>query len=104
MDRVSGNKQPEVEMFEPERISLSDSQRAELARMMEVAARNGAKHALREIGLHDETAAHDVREMRNLLAAWRTTRQEMWKTVIRVTTTAALGIIAAAVWIYSGNK
>ena len=99
-----GEIQPEVEMFEPERISLSDSQRAELARMMEVSARNGAKQALREIGLHDDSAAHDVREMRDLLAAWRTTRQEMWRTVIRLTTTAVLGVIAAAVWLYSGSK
>lgn len=98
-------------MFEPERISLSDSQRAELARMLEHAvklgskagAKEAAREALREIGLHDAQAAKDIQDMRDLLSAWRQTRKEMWHTIVRVATTAALGLIAAAVWVYSSK-
>ena len=46
----------------------------ELEAMLDRAAKRGATQALAAIGLHDENAAIDVREMRSLLEASRDTR------------------------------
>ena len=50
----------------------------ELEAMLDRAAKRGATQALAAIGLHDENAAVDVREMRSLLEAWRDTRKSIW--------------------------
>ena len=71
---------------------------AELEAMLDRAARRGAKEALAAIGLHDENAAIDVREMRNLLDAWRDTRKSIWNTSIKLLTVAILTFISGAVW------
>ena len=70
----------------------------ELEKMLDRAARKGAKEALRSIGLLDDSAQKDITEMRSLLEAWRDTRKSIWTTVIRITTTAVLVFIAGAVW------
>ena len=123
--------QPMVE-YRPELISLSDSQQVELDRLINVVAINAArvgahealnasiKETVREVAketvkevvkevlddmkLTDEDARRDWREMRDLLSAWRSTKQEMWRTIVKITTTAVLGVIAAAVWMYSGRS
>ena len=41
----------------------------QLEAMLDRAAKKGAAQALRELGLQDETAATDLREMRSLLDA-----------------------------------
>jgi len=76
----------------------------ELEDMLDRAARRGAKQALSSIGLHDETAAQDIVEMRNLLDAWRDTRRGIWSTIVKVTTLAIITFIAGAVWMQLGNK
>lgn len=65
-----------------------------LRAMIERAAEEGARRALERIGLHDETAAADVRDLRGLLDAWRDVNRTARQTVTRVLTTALLGIIA----------
>ena len=47
---------------------------AELEALIDRAAKRGADEALKRIGLHDEHAGDDVREVRGLLEAWRTAR------------------------------
>ena len=76
----------------------------ELESMLDRAAKRGATQALSSIGLHDETAAKDINEMRNLLDVWRDTRRGIWSTVVKVTTIAILTFIAGAVWMQLGNK
>jgi 2-iminoacetate synthase ThiH len=76
----------------------------ELESMLDRAAKRGAKQALSSIGLHDETAAKDINEMRDLLDVWRDTRRGIWSTVVKVTTIAILTFIAGAVWMQLGNK
>lgn len=63
-----------------------------------------AKRALASIGLTDENAASDIRELRGLLEAWRDTRKSIWSTVTRITTGAVLLFIAGAVWMQFGGK
>ena len=58
-----------------------------LAEMLELAAHDGARRALHELGLGDEDAPADVRELRSLLEVWRdfkkTVRRTAWKTATR---------------------
>ena len=68
----------------------------ELEDMLDRSAKRGAKLVLRELGLHDETAAVDIREIRSLLDTWRQTRQSVWNTFVKITTIAVFTFIAAA--------
>ena len=56
---------------------------ARLQEMLDKAAETGAKRALDHLGLHDEDAASDVKEMRNLLEAWRDVRRTAWHTFVQ---------------------
>ncbi len=66
--------------------------------MLDRAAKKGASQALREIGLQDEDAASDIKEMRGLLDAWRLTKRSVWATTVKMGTVAVLTFIATAVW------
>tara|TARA_R110001592_G_scaffold247417_1_gene509513 strand:- start:20 stop:265 length:246 start_codon:yes stop_codon:yes gene_type:complete len=57
-----------------------------------------AKRALESIGLTDENAARDIREMRSLLDAWRETRKSIWNTTVKIGTVTILTFIVGAVW------
>jgi 2-iminoacetate synthase ThiH len=67
--------------------------------MITRAAKRGAKEALESIGLHDENAGDDMKEMRNLLDAWRSTKRAVWSQVIKAVTMAVLGAIAAGAFL-----
>ena len=75
----------------------------EIEDMLDRSAKRGAKLVLRELGLQDETAAVDIREIRSLLETWRQTRQSIWNTFIKITTIAVFTFIAAAIWMKLGN-
>ena len=72
--------------------------KSELKILILEAAEKGSDRALARIGLHDENAVHDVKELRSLLEGWRETKSSIWKTIIRWVTMAVLGFIAFAVW------
>jgi len=71
----------------------------ELEAMIERAAKRGAKEALESIGLHDDSAGNDVRELRGLLDAWRGARKTVWRTITQAITMAMLGALAAGTFI-----
>jgi hypothetical protein len=75
----------------------------ELEEMLDRSAKRGAKLVLRELGLHDETAAVDIREIRGLLDTWRQTRLSIWNTFVKITTIAVFTFIGAAIWMKIGN-
>ncbi len=56
------------------------------------AAERGAERCLAHLGLENGHAARDIRELRDLLDAWRDARRTAWQTTIKVVTT---GILAA---------
>ncbi len=56
------------------------------------AAERGAERCLAHLGLENGHAARDIRELRDLLEAWRDARRTAWQTSIKVVTT---GILAA---------
>lgn len=62
----------------------------ELERLLQQAAEQGALHALSNLGLENGHAARDIRELRDLLDAWRDARRTAWRTVVRVLTTGIL--------------
>ena len=72
--------------------------KAELILLLNEAAEHGATKALARIGLHDDEAVHDIKDLRGLLESWRETRKSIWATVIKVITVGLLGFIALAVW------
>ena len=66
--------------------------RAELEALLDVVAERGAKQCLAHLGLENGHAARDIRELRDLLEAWRDARRTAWQTTVKVVTT---GILAA---------
>jgi hypothetical protein len=72
----------------------------ELELIIHKAAQEGAKEALKEVGLSDEEAYDDVKELRSLLDSWRATKTTVGQTIARMVTTALL--TALAVGIYMG--
>jgi len=76
----------------------------ELELLLDRAAKRGAQEALKSIGLSDENAYQDMKEVRNLLDAWRATKQTVGQTIARVLTTALLTALAAGIWMNWGDK
>lgn len=62
----------------------------ELERLLQQAAEHGARRALSNLGLENGHAARDIRELRDLLDAWRDARLTAWRTAVRVLTTGIL--------------
>ena len=56
------------------------------------AAERGAGRVLSHLGLENGHAARDIRDLRDLIEAWREARHTAWQTFIRVLTT---GVLAA---------
>ncbi|HAB38619.1 MAG TPA: hypothetical protein DCE52_11600 [Rhodobacteraceae bacterium] len=82
----------------PDEEQMHGITKSELKILILEAAEKGSDRALARIGLHDENAVHDVKELRSLLEGWRETKSSIWRTIIRWVTMAVLGFIAFAVW------
>ena len=63
--------------------------------LLDRAAEEGARRALAAIGLEDLRAAADVRDLRELIAAWRQAKRAAWQTAIRFVTTVVLAALLA---------
>jgi len=50
--------------------------------------------ALKEVGLHDEEAGDDVRDLRSLITDWRGIKKTIWTTIARAGTMFVLGLLA----------
>ena len=64
----------------------------DLDELLTRAAERGAERCLAHLGLENGSAAKDIRELRDLLEAWRDARRTAWQTTVKVITT---GILAA---------
>ena len=71
---------------------------AEMEAMIEKAAAAGARTALREVGLSDEDANSDVRELRNLLDSFRSAKRTVGKTIVQGVTTLFLAALMAGAY------
>ena len=57
------------------------------------AAERVAERCLAHLGLENGHAARDIRELRDLLEAWREARHTAWQTMVKVITTGLLTVI-----------
>lgn len=60
--------------------------------------REEMKSALKEVGLHDDDAGNDVRDLRSLITDWRGIKKTIWQTVARWGTLIVLGIMTLGAW------
>jgi hypothetical protein len=67
--------------------------------------REEMKSVLREIGLHDDDAGTDVRDLRTLITDWRGMKKTIWNTIARAGTMFVLGLLMFGAWtkINGGN-
>lgn len=77
---------------------------AEMEAMIERAAEAGARTALREVGLSDEDANHDVKELRNLLDSFRSAKRTVGKTIVQALTTLFLAALMAGTYFNFTDK
>lgn len=76
---------------------------AEIARLLDEAAEKGAKRALETLGLHDEQAGNDIRDLRTLIDGWRQAKKSALNAMVKYFTVGVLTMIAAG-WYMSGPK
>ena len=79
-----------IEETKPEDTLLL--RREDFEDLLDRAAERGAERCLAHLGLENGHAAKDIRELRDLLEAWRDARRTAWQTAVKVVTT---GILAA---------
>jgi hypothetical protein len=60
--------------------------------------REEMKSVLKEIGLHDDDAGTDVRDLRSLITDWRGMKKTIWQTVARAGTMFVLGLLMFGAW------
>lgn len=67
--------------------------------LLDRAAERGAERCLAHFGLESGSAAKDIRELRDLLEAWRDARRNAWQTTVKVITTDILAalLVGAAI-------
>ena len=56
----------------------------DLNALIEQSAKRGARLALAEIGLGDDNAPRDLKDLRNLLIAWRKIRAQTFEAIFRL--------------------
>tara|TARA_R110002126_G_scaffold254310_1_gene397424 strand:- start:241 stop:489 length:249 start_codon:yes stop_codon:yes gene_type:complete len=65
--------------------------------------REEMKFALKEIGLHDDEAGDDVRDLRSLITDWRGMKKTVWNTIARAGTVFVLGLLMLGAWSKFGS-
>ena len=76
-----------MEANQSERRKMVTMPHDDFEQMLERAAERGARHALHEVGLDGEDAAHDIRELRNLLDAFNEAKKTAGLTIIKMVVT-----------------
>jgi hypothetical protein len=65
--------------------------------------REEMRSVLKEIGLHDDDAGNDVRDLRSLITDWRGMKKVVWQTVARAGTVFVLGLLMLGAWAKFGG-
>ncbi|OED39015.1 hypothetical protein AB833_17410 [Chromatiales bacterium (ex Bugula neritina AB1)] len=74
--------------------NLLSMRREDFEALLDRAAQRGAERCLAQLGLEQAHAERDLRELRDLLHAWRDVRRTARQTLVRV---ATAGLLAALV-------
>lgn len=72
--------------------------RSELEEMQKRCAQEGARLALCAIGLDDKKAIEDIKDLRDLLAAYHQTTAIVWQSIVKTATVFFLGALGAGVY------
>ena len=74
--------------------------------LLRTIVREEMKSALKEIGLHDDDAGDDVRDLRSLITDWRGMKKTIMQTIARAGTVFVLGLLMLGAWakIGGGNE
>ena len=75
--------------------------------LLRTIVREEMKSALKEIGLHDDDAGDDVRDLRSLITDWRGMKKTIMQTIARAGTLFVLGLLMLGAWAKingSGNE
>ena len=73
-------------------MDLNDQQ------LLRTIVREEMKSALKEIGLHDDDAGDDVRDLRSLITDWRGIKKTIWQTIARAGTVFVLSLLMLGAW------
>ena len=84
-----------MDSTQTERRKMVTIPQEEFEAMLERAAERGARHALHEVGLDGEDAAHDIRELRNLLDAFNEAKKTAGLTIIKMLVTGFVMVLLA---------
>lgn len=60
--------------------------------------REEMKSVLKEVGLHDDDAGNDVRDLRSLITDWRGMKKVVWQTLAKAGTMFVLGLLMFGAW------
>ena len=71
--------------------------------LLRTIVREEMKSALKEIGLHDEDAGDDVRDLRSLITDWRGMKKTIMQTIARAGTVFVLGLLMLGAWAKIGG-
>ena len=69
--------------------------KCELEHLLEQASRQGAKMALHELGLHDDNAPTDLRDLRELLKAFRMAKKDSFRIFVKCIVIGFVTILTA---------
>jgi hypothetical protein len=65
--------------------------------------REETRNALRDIGLADDNADADIRDLRSLITDWRGIKKIVWQTVAKAGTMFVLGLLMLGAWAKFGG-
>ena len=86
-------------MTESDTLTVAENmvlvRREDFDELLDRAAERGAERVLTHLGLENGHAARDIRELRDLLEAWRDARRTAWQTTVKVITTGILAVLLA---------
>ncbi len=66
--------------------------------MLDKAAEEGARRALAAVGLHDEDAADDVRDIRKMMEDWRAMKRSILSSLGNAVVLSILALIGTGIW------
>ena len=76
----------------------------ELEKIIEDAATRGARKVLHDLGLSDDDAIHDVRDLREALRMWKDVRSSAVKVAVRICVTGLFAMLSLGIWNYVGKQ
>ena len=88
-------------MLERKNVLVTADQMDEL---LERAAKSGAKQALKELGLADDSAGQDIKDIRGILEGFRDARRTIFEAFLKWVTVAIMTVIVAGVTFHYGAK